>query len=297
MKGLRSEDTPRPRHVRRVRHQSSLGWWELAFSAPHPALAPHVRRYCGWLEHTTTPLRRLEPPTSDIPIIFLFGSRVLAYEPRTPDHPTAYGSFVTGLYDTCAVVGSEGPMAGVQVDVSPLGARLLLDRPLAELANRMVALEDVWGADADALVDALANAPDWETRFALIDRALLARLDRATPVHSVLAWTMRTLLATHGRAPIRELVRTSGWSARHLGARVQHEFGLTPKTIARVLRLGQAVERLRCPGPVRLAEVAADCRYYDQAHFNRDFRAFTGLTPSQFLAGRLPDSGGFTIGE
>jgi len=99
---------------------------------------------------------------------------------------------------------------------------------------------------------------------------------------------MDTLLATRGQVRIAELVRHTGWSPRHLGARMQHEFGLAPKTLARVLRFGEAVNVLRQEGEVRLADVAADCGYYDQAHFSRDFRAFTGSPPPSSCRAACP---------
>jgi AraC-like DNA-binding protein len=63
--------------------------------------------------------------------------------------------------------------------------------------------------------------------------------------------------------------------------------GLPPKTMARILRFDRAVQRLRADHP-DFAQIAIDCGYYDQAHFNREFREFSGMTPSQFLARRDP---------
>jgi AraC-like DNA-binding protein len=275
-----------------VRHQSDVGWWEMSFADPHPMLSGYVRSYCGWDEEPTSVLWRIEPPGSDVPVIFLFASPVLSLEPGEGGVIRPVGSFVAGLYDRHATVGSPGRMAGVQVNFSPIGARLLLDRPLEAFANRMVELDDVWGSDARRLTMRLQDAPGWPERFAILDAEIAARIARARPLHDALRWTMGRLLATHGQVPVQALVSGTGWSPRHLVARMRHEFGLAPKTLGRVLRLGAAVDALRKGGEARLAEIAADCGYYDQAHFTRDFREFTGTTPSAFVKGRLPDSGG-----
>ena len=61
--------------------------------------------------------------------------------------------------------------------------------------------------------------------------------------------------------------------------------------MARILRLQRAIRQIDGVGDPRWSHVAYDSGYYDQAHFNRDFREFTGCTPTQYAARRLPDGG------
>ena len=71
--------------------------------------------------------------------------------------------------------------------------------------------------------------------------------------------------------PVGVLAQELGRSRRHLAASFREQLGMPPKALARLLRFERAVERLR--GGADLAELALDCGYYDQAHFNRDFKA------------------------
>ena len=239
------------------------------------------------------PLCRIEAPTLDVPLIILFESPVFEVDRSDTSRWTPRRSFVAGLSDTFALVGSRGPMAGVQVDLTPIGARRLLGFPLEHITGRMIEIEDIWGADARRLIASLADAPDWQARFTLLDRELAARMARQPEADPVAAMALTRLTESGGSIPIRQLVEASGWSSRHFIARVRHEFGLSPKTLARVLRFDRAIEALRSPGQVRLADVAAACGYADQSHFTRDFREFAGCTPTDLLAARLPDAGGF----
>jgi transcriptional regulator GlxA family with amidase domain len=77
---------------------------------------------------------------------------------------------------------------------------------------------------------------------------------------------------------IEELVKQSGFSHRHLVARFREEVGMTPKSLARVLRFEHSLTMLR-QTTAPLAEVAAAAGYYDQAHLNRDFKALAGSAP------------------
>lgn len=148
--------------ARVVRHESALGRWEYALGTPHPSLRAHVREYAGWFEDLAHPISRREPPTEDVPVIINFGALVRLFDTRDPSRWTDYGSFTTGVYESYViVVSSAGPTNGLQVNLSALGARLFVGRPLRELTNRAVELEDLFGRAARRLTLELYDAPTW----------------------------------------------------------------------------------------------------------------------------------------
>lgn len=72
---------------------------------------------------------------------------------------------------------------------------------------------------------------------------------------------------------------------RRLEQKFQREIGLSPKFYARNMRMHAAALALRDGGGSRLTSLAMEMGYYDQAHFIREFKQFTGLAPRVFLRG------------
>jgi AraC-like DNA-binding protein len=281
------------RSVEVVRHSSPLGRWESAVGPPHPALRPYVRQYFGGTEETYQPLVRRELPSEIAPLIINFGPPFRVFDPIDGSKYQQVSSFVTGAFDSFVVVGTTGAYACIQVNFTLLGMRLFLQRPLHELANKIVSLDDVFGSDGDRLVSELYEAPTWASRFDIVDREILKRVaELSAPAPSV-QWAWRRMLRSAGQVAISDLAREVGWSHKHLVSRFTEEIGLTPKVMARVLRFGHAANLLETSERGQLAQIAVDCGYYDQAHFTRDFRAFAGVSPMELLASRLPN-GGFT---
>jgi AraC-like DNA-binding protein len=263
--------------------------YEFVRRNPHPGLDGLVRTYTGFRERTAGPLRRREMPSSEVVLILDLGPGWRLLDPDDPADPgERYGSFTAGLGDRPAVVEHGGEAHCVQVNLTPLGARALLGVPTHELAGRVVAFEDLAGAQGGLLVEQLESAPDWEQRFALLDGLFVRRAERAAVPRPDVEWAWRRLEQTDGLLPVSELARELGCSRRHLTARFREEIGLAPKRFARLLRFRRAIAMLEDSGESTLAEVAARCGYYDQAHFNRDFLTFAGITPTQLLASMGP---------
>jgi AraC-like DNA-binding protein len=242
--------------------------WELHTAGP--ALHGAVRRMVGWRERGA-PLRRLEPATTATPVILMLG-------PRISIDGDPVGSFAAGPYLRPVVTEHGGEQEGIQVDIEPLAARRLLGVPMNELAERCVALEELVGRD---LTEWVADAHDWSGRFERVEAALARRLAEAEPVRTELAWAVGCLQASGGRVRVEDLARELGWSRRHLAVQFRDALGFTPKAMARVIRFEHTLERLRAGH--ELADVAYGAGYADQAHLNRDFRAFSGLTPTEYL--------------
>ncbi|WP_216211552.1 helix-turn-helix domain-containing protein [Amycolatopsis aidingensis] len=267
------------------RGSGPLGSWELVRGAPHPDLRAQVRRYLGYAEHTSF-TRRREVPTVLVPLIINLGPPL-----RVGGQAYRLG-FLAGLSDSAGIVESGGEQACIQVDFTPLGARLLLDRPLRELTNRAADIQEAFGYAGQELVERLHAEPDWDNRFRLLDTFLGRRLASAAGVPPDLAWAWRRLARTAGALPVAALAAELGCSRKHLTARFTEHLGLPPKTLARILRFHGVVGELnRLSGPVRLAELAARHGYYDQAHLSREFRALAGLSPSEHLRRSSPEYG------
>jgi AraC-like DNA-binding protein len=264
----------------------------MALRDPHPSLRPYVRRYAGWFEHMAAPLCRRELPTDEVPVIINFGAPIRIYDAGDSERFSNLESFATGAYDTYVRVVSSGPSGGVQINFSILGARLFLNQPLDALRNQSVPLEDVLGSLAGRLTAMLQEAPDWDARFGILDREIARRFRSTSAPSPQVCWTWRRIVETNGSIDIGRIVQEVGWSQRHLITRFRDDIGLSPKTMARVMRFGRAARLLRLNPHPELSAIALDCGYYDQSHFTRDFRAFAGVTPGELIASVLPDNGG-----
>ena len=276
--------------IRIDRHDSDLGRWELASRDPHPALRSDVRRYQGYVETGTGAIRRRETPSGSIVLIVNLGPPYRIIGGGGTQAPIEHHSFVAGLHDAFALVDSPGAAFCLEVEFTPLGAYRFFRTPMHLLAGRTVELDDLIGRAADRIADRLHGAPDWPMRFRLLDRIIAARIARGVDAAAPVRQAWKRLEACGGAVSVGALAQSVGWSRKHLVQQFREQVGLPPKTVARILRFGRAVDLLEAADH-SLAAVAADCGYADQAHMTKDFRRFAGYTPADFVKRQVPAGG------
>jgi AraC-like DNA-binding protein len=250
----------------------------------HGLVAGAVGYRQEWIEPAVH--RGLPSPTLTL-IVTLDDPLEIAAHPDPAQAPGRYEAMVGGLHTGPALITHPGRQAGLQLDLTPLGARRLLGVPAGELAALDCPLADVLGPAARELVERVRAACTWPARFAAVDdvlgRAVRPRPEPAAEVAE--AW--RLTLASGGRIRVAELARRIGWSERHLTIRFRGETGLGPKEAARVVRFDRArralSQRVAAGGAPDLAGLAAAAGFADQSHLTRDWRAFAGLPPLRWL--------------
>jgi AraC-like DNA-binding protein len=171
----------------------------------------------------------------------------------------------------------------VGVHFKPWGPAPFLPMPAAELRDRPVTVEEVWGRRASAeLRDRLATAAGPQEMLTLLEDELMERV-RETEGLGLVRNTSSAIAVATGALAIGDLSVAAGVSSTHLAQRFKEVIGVTPKRLARTYRFAATVRAIDPAGPVDWLEVAGRAGYYDQAHFGREFRAFTGLTPTRYL--------------
>jgi AraC-like DNA-binding protein len=279
---------------------------------PAEPLRPYVAYYTGYRQRGMPPARHRGLPSPFLTLIITLDEPLvmLAHpDPRQP--PGDFGALLGGLHSAPALITHDGAQSGLQVALRPLGARALLGLPAGELAEIDLPAETVLGGACAELRARAVAATSWPERFAILDEILLRRAGPGlvgpgpagpglagiapSPAPEV-AWAWRQLLASGGTVRIADLAAGTGWSSRHLTSRFRTEIGLTPKAAARIIRFDRARHLLirhvaaapadpagSAGAGYRLADLAAACGYFDQAHLAREFRSLAGCPPSQWL--------------
>jgi AraC-like DNA-binding protein len=261
-------------------------------SAP-PELRNEIYGYSDYRERTGRFTVRRELPHAEGVLIVNLGApiaitggdgRMLQLKPGD--------SFVAGAHLRPALSHSEGAQAGMHVFLPLATLRRLLGMPMDRLVDCVVPLDTLLGAGARDLGAKLCEAKGCAARITLLDAALGRYLTQVAPLAPQQVHALQ-LLRAHPNKDISEIARDVGWSGKHLASRVKDAIGIGPHCFRRLLRFQMLTAMIgRRAGPPDWAGLAFDAGYCDQPHMVREFREFSGITPTIYRARSLPDGGG-----
>ena len=169
----------------------------------------------------------------------------------------------------------------VGASLRPHGLRVLMPFGAGDFGTTSrIALEELWGARGRELMERLAAEPNAQQRVALLRSVLTERAFGLAAPNTTASHALRLVERTHGEMLIGDIADSCGVTSRALHSVVTREVGLTPKQIARIVRLRRALELIQA-ATGSLSAISMASAYSDQAHLSREFRRLVGITPSE----------------
>lgn len=194
-----------------------------------------------------------------------------------PQHAMA----LVGISDCPSRVDTRwgGPSGSIGVDISPLGAYRFFHLRLKDVRNGLHHVTDLAGATARAAERKIAGLETNRDRVRALQRFLLGLFSEQEE-DPLFEYCVHRIEATQGLISVRELERTTGYSSRWLNRRFEEKLGISPKNLGSIVRFHASYRALLSDPAEFFRRKELYRRYYDQSHFIREFKRYTGMTPS-----------------
>jgi len=252
-------------------------------SRPAPeTLQPWVTSF--WYTHGPRPQRyeKILP----MPIVHLIVNLAQPYRllsRSSAPAPQTFGSgFVSGLLTQYLVIENPDVVRNMGAEFTPYGIAAFSSFPVGDLTDSVRDSTQVL-AGSEVLRSQASTAPSGEAALDLLEAYLLGVL-RPDFMGSAAAIAACDLIAASPGTPIADVAAAIGMSHKSLIAHFRRHCGVTPKAFANLCRFHRLLNELPLAGEMpRWSALVAETEYYDQAHFTRAFRGFTGFSPTEYL--------------
>lgn len=166
----------------------------------------------------------------------------------------------------------------------PYGFTNFIDLPLNELVNKETSLSKLFGGEAsEKLSQEIIQAKTTNERISIVENFLIDRLNAKTTINNIIKSTIDAMFLSKGSRPLTAILKDDITKRRQLERNFSKQIGLSPKQLSKVIRLQATLQMMLNQTKGTLTEIAYKNEYYDQAHFIKDFKEFTGITPKDFL--------------
>ncbi|OJW57714.1 MAG: hypothetical protein BGO55_09160 [Sphingobacteriales bacterium 50-39] len=281
---LQFHPTP-PAYLATQQQKLYLQSMEFTWFPPSEILKPYIRHY--YLFHSTSdsPFVDTVFPSGDMEMIFNLGEGAWWANNKLNPPIELWGQITSPL-----TIRSTGRHTMLGIRFFPHSAAYFLKEDISGLNDQVRDLGDMLGHPVKQLHTRLLMTSDISKKIALLESFLIHTLTKAEK-RSVgidkAGHILKTMMQDPSELKINAIAARHGITSRYLNKLIQQHTGLTPISFHKIRRFQFSLKLIgRKNQP--LTAIAYDCGYFDQAHFIKDFKSFTGLTPSAYLKNISP---------
>ena len=189
-----------------------------------------------------------------------------------------------GISDMPAIVDSEHDSAAgtIGIEFNQIGSYRFFRVRQCDIKNKIHPLIDILGTTAKRMEEQIANAERITDKVLLLQQFLLKLLS-VKDEDSVFDYCVRKINLSKGKITVKELERQTGYSSRWLNMKFIDKAGLSPKNLASIIRFQQFYQAMANKSEMLFLQKEFYDYYYDQSHFIKDFKRFTGIPPIKFM--------------
>jgi AraC-like DNA-binding protein len=250
---------------------------------PHPLLQPYIDKM--WVFESSGRLpamdRKLIVPNANFKLAFTSRNGLVArVGDKTFTQKENELSF-TGLVDSSVMLDpqEDAQTDTIVIEFNPLGAYRLFRLSYAEVKNQIVQMEDLIGNSISALQLQLAETNTLNMKLQLLQNFLIKQLEKATP-DPIYDFCINRISYSKGLITVAQLEKETGYSARWLHNKFVEHLGTGAKNLSEIIRFKQFYQAYSTGANLHKLKEYIYEYYYDQSHFLRAFKRFTGTTPT-----------------
>ena len=260
---------------------------KVSFTQPEKQLTPYVAFIWVFESSFGVPLAdsRIIVPDGRAKIIVPYRNALCAAVNTRLLNAKEHQIFLVGIQSNPTTITSTATDTGtIGMELTPKGLYHLFHLSMHEITNRMVSFEALFGPQGARLQQRVGDAEDPKEKIVLLQAALTHVLQKNEKEYALLDHTLDILTQTHGMIRVQELADHLGYTKRYVDLLFKEHVGVSPKSLASILRFQEVYQGwMQQKSPTFFRNHWPDY-YYDQSHFIKEFKRFTGFTPQQYTA-------------
>jgi AraC-like DNA-binding protein len=254
---------------------------------PNIELTEFVKRY--WTldgEKENIPLKNTIVPDGTMKLIFHYGD-TYKHHSQNGEITILPKCFLIGQLTKPYVIEPVGVTGSFVIQFKPNGFLPFSSIPIKEMENKAVPLDILFGEDGKKLGEQILNANSTHERIQIIETFLFKQLAKTKTIDNIVKSTVETIFNRNGQFSVNEFSENNKINRRQLARKFSSAIGLSPKQLAKTIRIQSTLKVLLNEEITSLTDLAYENEYFDQAHFIKEFKEFTGLTPKEFFGDDL----------
>lgn len=217
-------------------------------------------------------------PTSGLVIGFQYKGQLVTLKDNTESKLTISG--ITGITDGYKVFKNSANIGTILVYFTEIGFTHFASHPANELFNLSLSLDQIFDKNTITEVEErLAIANTDKIRIKIVEEFLVSQL-KDIQTDQLIVEAVKLIYQSNGTIRIRELNEKLSISQSPFEKRFRKVVGTSAKKFAAIVRFNSVLENLN--KTKTLTEICYENNFFDQAHFIKDFKHFTGDTPENF---------------